>query len=375
MAITRARRQVVVFSSFDPEQLRAEETSSVGIKHLRAYLDLAAQGTDVLPRDARSASVRRPAPRGDRGGAARARPRRADRRRAVGVPGRPVGGSRPVDPDDPGAGGAARRARRGRGAARSATATGCRSRCSARCCAGRRSSGCGCRRGWPTPPPWSTAWSPRWTVPVAVPEPIVPDGGGRVVQGRGRAALGGDVGRGAVPCRSRRRQAGRAGRWTARRRSCRGSRRPPARSRCSTSCRRRRPPGRSRRCCTAGVKAEGPIHVDRLTKLTVGRVRADPVERGAPGGAAVDCCRRRPWSTTTCGPRASTRRRGPGSAGRSEHRPADRPRGAGGDRQRDGGAVPGVGAGMRREELLTQTRRCSATAAAPPRRSPAWRRR
>ena len=57
VAITRARRQVVVFSSFDPEQLRAEETSSVGIKHLRAYLDLAAQGTDVLPRDARSTSV------------------------------------------------------------------------------------------------------------------------------------------------------------------------------------------------------------------------------------------------------------------------------------------------------------------------------
>ncbi|MGZ4539995.1 MAG: DUF4011 domain-containing protein, partial [Blastococcus sp.] len=57
VAITRARRQVVVFSSFDPEQLRAEETSSVGIKHLRAYLDLAALGTDVLPRDARSASV------------------------------------------------------------------------------------------------------------------------------------------------------------------------------------------------------------------------------------------------------------------------------------------------------------------------------
>jgi hypothetical protein len=57
VAVTRARRQVVVFSSFDPEQLRAEETSSVGIKHLRAYLDMAAQGTDVLPRDARSAPV------------------------------------------------------------------------------------------------------------------------------------------------------------------------------------------------------------------------------------------------------------------------------------------------------------------------------
>jgi hypothetical protein len=57
VAVTRARRQVVVFSSFDPEQLRAEETSSVGIKHLRAYLDLAELGTDVLPRDARRAAT------------------------------------------------------------------------------------------------------------------------------------------------------------------------------------------------------------------------------------------------------------------------------------------------------------------------------
>jgi hypothetical protein len=57
VAVTRARRQVVVFSSFEPGQLRAEETSSVGIKHLRAYLDLAAMGTDVLPREARSTSV------------------------------------------------------------------------------------------------------------------------------------------------------------------------------------------------------------------------------------------------------------------------------------------------------------------------------
>ncbi|MCU1604909.1 MAG: putative helicase, partial [Modestobacter sp.] len=57
VAITRARRQVVVFSSFDPAMLRAEETSSVGIKHLRAYLDLAALGTDALPRDSRFPSV------------------------------------------------------------------------------------------------------------------------------------------------------------------------------------------------------------------------------------------------------------------------------------------------------------------------------
>lgn len=46
VAVTRARRQVIVFCSFDPEQLRAERSTSVGIRHLRAYLDLAA-GTTV----------------------------------------------------------------------------------------------------------------------------------------------------------------------------------------------------------------------------------------------------------------------------------------------------------------------------------------
>ena len=60
VAITRARRQVVIFSSFDPAQLRAEETSSIGIKHLRAYLDLAAAGTSALERaKPRAASVDR----------------------------------------------------------------------------------------------------------------------------------------------------------------------------------------------------------------------------------------------------------------------------------------------------------------------------
>lgn len=50
VAITRARRQVILFSSFDPAQLRAEETASVGIKHLRNYLDVAASGTGTLER-------------------------------------------------------------------------------------------------------------------------------------------------------------------------------------------------------------------------------------------------------------------------------------------------------------------------------------
>jgi hypothetical protein len=53
VAVTRARRQVVVFSSFSPGELRSEETSSVGIKHLRSYLDLAEQGTAALPYDGR----------------------------------------------------------------------------------------------------------------------------------------------------------------------------------------------------------------------------------------------------------------------------------------------------------------------------------
>ncbi len=58
VAVTRARRRIVVFSSFDPSQLRAEETSAVGIKHLRSYLDMAHLGTAALPADGRRASAR-----------------------------------------------------------------------------------------------------------------------------------------------------------------------------------------------------------------------------------------------------------------------------------------------------------------------------
>ena len=59
VAVTRARRQVVVLSSFDPSQLRAEETTAVGIKHLRAYLDLAEAGSGPLPAQTRRAVVDR----------------------------------------------------------------------------------------------------------------------------------------------------------------------------------------------------------------------------------------------------------------------------------------------------------------------------
>jgi lambda repressor-like predicted transcriptional regulator len=51
VAVTRARRQVVVFCSFDPGDLR--DSTATGIKHLRAYLEMAAYGVsasgDVAP--------------------------------------------------------------------------------------------------------------------------------------------------------------------------------------------------------------------------------------------------------------------------------------------------------------------------------------
>ena len=274
VAITRARRQVVVFSSFDPEQLRAEETSSIGIKHLRAYLDLAAQGTDVLPRDARSASVVDRHREDDRRGAARARARRAHRRRAVGVPGRPVDLStcRSGDTGDGRAAGRARvgapphrrRPRRaaGRGAQRDAALAGGRAGVAA-VVAGRpgRAS--------------STTWSRRWTRcrVGAVPEPIAfPTAA--VESFKGVAALRSAVTSVAVPAPARSRSAGAkpAGPvamdgetafvpWIPK---VAGEKSvldelPTAKAARAV-----------RKVLTAGIKAEGPIHVDRLTKLTVG---------------------------------------------------------------------------------------------------------
>ncbi|WP_222266039.1 DUF3320 domain-containing protein [Modestobacter marinus] len=55
VAVTRARRQVVVVTSFAPDQLPAEETAAAGVRHLRAYLELAARGVEALPRGARAA--------------------------------------------------------------------------------------------------------------------------------------------------------------------------------------------------------------------------------------------------------------------------------------------------------------------------------
>ncbi|MGQ0845288.1 MAG: DUF3320 domain-containing protein [Sporichthyaceae bacterium] len=53
VAITRARRQVLVYSSFDPQDLRVEQTQATGIHHLRAYLEFAARGVDALGGTAR----------------------------------------------------------------------------------------------------------------------------------------------------------------------------------------------------------------------------------------------------------------------------------------------------------------------------------
>lgn len=44
VAITRARRQILVFASFDPEDLHAERSAQQGIRDLRAYLELARAG-------------------------------------------------------------------------------------------------------------------------------------------------------------------------------------------------------------------------------------------------------------------------------------------------------------------------------------------
>ncbi|WP_244963336.1 DUF3320 domain-containing protein [Actinomyces trachealis] len=48
VAISRARRQLVIFSSFDPAALHAERSVHQGIKHLRAYLEAVSAGR--LPR-------------------------------------------------------------------------------------------------------------------------------------------------------------------------------------------------------------------------------------------------------------------------------------------------------------------------------------
>ncbi|TFI01769.1 DUF3320 domain-containing protein [Kocuria rhizophila] len=47
VAITRARREVVIYSSFDPEHIDLQRTSSEGMKHLREYLLFARENTET----------------------------------------------------------------------------------------------------------------------------------------------------------------------------------------------------------------------------------------------------------------------------------------------------------------------------------------
>lgn len=57
VAVTRARREVVLYASFDPAALRAEETTQIGTKHLKAYLELAARGVDSVNGDGQRQAV------------------------------------------------------------------------------------------------------------------------------------------------------------------------------------------------------------------------------------------------------------------------------------------------------------------------------
>lgn len=45
VAITRAKRQVLVFCSFEPHELNVEGSSSIAMRHVKEYLELAAHGT------------------------------------------------------------------------------------------------------------------------------------------------------------------------------------------------------------------------------------------------------------------------------------------------------------------------------------------
>lgn len=59
VAITRARRKVIIYTSFEPTDIDLSRTRSVGIAHLRGYLEQAAQASrtdDARPTHARAAS-------------------------------------------------------------------------------------------------------------------------------------------------------------------------------------------------------------------------------------------------------------------------------------------------------------------------------
>ncbi|WP_319463135.1 DUF4011 domain-containing protein [Micromonospora sp. RTP1Z1] len=73
VAITRARRQVVLYSSFDPSDIDLSRTSAVGTQHLRAYCEMAAAGVDRLGDLATDRAERRSRVRDEVAAAVRAR--------------------------------------------------------------------------------------------------------------------------------------------------------------------------------------------------------------------------------------------------------------------------------------------------------------
>ena len=66
VAITRARRQVVLYCELRPASLRAEQTTQVGTKHLKAYLELAAGGVAAMADGWPARTRGGPPPRRDR---------------------------------------------------------------------------------------------------------------------------------------------------------------------------------------------------------------------------------------------------------------------------------------------------------------------
>ncbi|MGY1858061.1 DUF4011 domain-containing protein [Modestobacter sp. SYSU DS0290] len=57
-AVTRARRQLLVYASFPPAALVPAGTAQRGVRELRAFLDVVTQGVDAVPRDGAGAPVR-----------------------------------------------------------------------------------------------------------------------------------------------------------------------------------------------------------------------------------------------------------------------------------------------------------------------------
>lgn len=49
VAVTRARSQVILFASFEPRHIDLSRTSSVGLAHLRAYMEMAVRGGEKVP--------------------------------------------------------------------------------------------------------------------------------------------------------------------------------------------------------------------------------------------------------------------------------------------------------------------------------------